>query len=326
MPESRPTPVAPPPGIVKTEGTRIEAGAPSADSDSGSGTEARPINASAPSGIRALRSLRGRAGCLYLGDLSTWNRAMLLRKLAYKANRVVRRWLPMRWKASAPNPALARALGGIGANSDIHDHLGTLFYETVIAHPRLIVELGTRGGLSTRALLAAAEETNAHLLSVDIEDCSSVDVPLPLKARWTFIRADDVAFAAKPFELFCAQRALAPLADVIFIDTSHEYQHTKAELAAWLPRLAQGGVMLFHDTNMGRGWYRSLDGKVAPGGIGTRGVIQAIEELLGRQYDENTFFTDAVGDFALRHVPWSSGFLVLRRVRAQARAPETRTG
>lgn len=249
----------------------------------------------------------------------------MLKKLAYKANRVLRRWLPMRWKASAPNPALVRALGRIGANSDIHDHLGTLFYETVIAGPRLIVELGTRGGLSTRALLAAADVTNAHLLSVDVEDCSGIDVPLPLKARWTFIRDDDVAFSEKPFEQFCAKRGLPPLADVIFVDTSHEYQHTKAELAAWLPRLSPDGVMLFHDTNMGHGWYRSLNGRAAPGGNRTRGVIQAIEELLGRKYDETTFFADVAGDFALRHVPWSSGFLVLRRVHADHRARETRT-
>src|SRR5205809_4035999 len=121
---------------------------------------------------------------------------MIAGKIAYKISRVVRRWRPMRWQASAPNPALTRALGRIGANSDIHDHLGTLFYETVVAAPRLIVELGARGGLSTRALLAAAEETDAHLLSVDIADCSDVDVPAPLKARWTFVRADDVAFAA----------------------------------------------------------------------------------------------------------------------------------
>src|SRR3954447_26611968 len=155
---------------------------------------------------------------------------MIAGKIVYKASRVVRRWLPMRWQASALNPALTRALGHIGRNSDIHDHLGTLFYEAVVAQPRLIVELGTRGGLSTRALLAAADATNAHLLSVDIEDCSGVDVPGPLKARWTFIQGDDVEFADQPFEQFCARRGLPALADVIFVDTSHEYQHTKAEL------------------------------------------------------------------------------------------------
>jgi predicted O-methyltransferase YrrM len=245
---------------------------------------------------------------------------MFFSKLLYKANRVVRRWLPMRWASSIPNAALAEALGRIGKNSDIHDHLGTLYYEALTAQPRLIVELGTRGGLSTRALLAAAKETNAHLLSVDIEDCSAIDLPAPLRERWTFVRADDVAFAGEPFSAFCERRNLPAVADVIFIDTSHEYQHTKAELAAWVPRLAPDGVMLFHDTNMGRGWYRSLNGRAAPGGNGTRGVIQAIEEFLGRRYDESTFFADVVGGFALRHVPWSSGFLVMKRLRGTGQA------
>jgi predicted O-methyltransferase YrrM len=240
---------------------------------------------------------------------------VLARKLGVKIGRALRRWLPMRWHASTPHPALAGALDRwAGASSDIHDHLGTLFYEAVAARPRLIVELGTRGGVSTRALLAAADVADAHLLSVDIEDCAAVDLPPHLRARWTFIRADDIEFAAKPFADFCAARNLPPSAEVIFIDTSHEYRHTKAELEKWLPRLAPAGIMMFHDTNMGQGWYRSLSGRAEPGGNSTRGVIGPIEELLGRRYDEGTFFADAVGGYVVRHVPWSSGFLVLRRI------------
>ena len=71
--------------------------------------------------------------------------------------------------------------------------------------------------------------------------------------------------------------------------------------------------MLFHDTHMGRGWFRQLNGKAEPGGNASRGVIQAIEEFLGRRYDESTCFTDVVGEFAVSHAPWSSGMLVLRR-------------
>jgi hypothetical protein len=72
--------------------------------------------------------------------------------------------------------------------------------------------------------------------------------------------------------------------------------------------------MLFHDTNMGRGWYRCLDGKSERGGNGTRGISQPVEEFLGRRYDEMTYFCDATGRFVLNHVPWSSGLLVLRRL------------
>jgi predicted O-methyltransferase YrrM len=239
---------------------------------------------------------------------------VLAPKFRTKIGRVLRRIVPARWQASTPHPVLAAALDRWArASSDIHDHLGTLFHEAVAARPRLIVELGTRGGVSTRALLAAAEAADAHLLSVDIEDCA-VELPPRLKARWTFVRADDLAFAGQPFEEFCAARKLPPAAEVIFVDTSHEYRHTKAEIERWMPRLAPTGVMMFHDTNMGRGWYRTLAGKAEPGGNSTRGVIQAVEEFLGRRYDERTFFADAVGGFAVSHVPWSSGFLVLRRI------------
>src|SRR5690348_17788993 len=41
--------------------------------------------------------------------------------------------------------------------------------------------------------------------------------------------------------------------DVFFLDTSHEYDHTLAELRAYMPRVAPGGVALFHDTNI-IGW------------------------------------------------------------------------
>ena len=122
-----------------------------------------------------------------------------------------RAWLnslpQQRWRAATPHPVLAEALGRWAHDrSDIHDHLGTIFAETVRAGPRLIVELGTRGGISTLALLAAAEVADAPVLSVDIEDCDGVDIPPRFRSRWHFQRGDDVAFAGEPFERFCAVR------------------------------------------------------------------------------------------------------------------------
>ena len=227
----------------------------------------------------------------------------------------LRRLRPAAWRSSSPHPALAEALGPwAGAPSDIHDHLGVMFAEAVAARPRLIVELGTRGGVSTRALLAAAEVADAHLLSVDVNDCSGADIAPRFRARWTFAQGDDVGFAGAPFEAFCAARGLPAQADAMLIDTSHRYEHTCRELDAWLPRLAPGGVMMFHDTHMGDGWFRRLDGRVARGWNNQRGVVRAVEERLGRRYDEATFFTDVAGGFVVQHWPWSSGFTVLRRI------------
>jgi Methyltransferase domain len=242
--------------------------------------------------------------------------------IATKLSAWVRRQRPMTWRGSSPHPVMAAALGRwADAPSDIHDHLGTMFAEAVAARPRLILELGTRGGVSTRALLAAADVTDAHMLSVDIVHCTLDGVPERFGGRWNFIQHDDVAFAGAPFEAFCAERGLPPLADVILIDTSHRYEQTCRELDAWLPRLGPRGVMMFHDTNMGTGWFRRLDGRVRPSWNNQRGVIRAIEERLGgRRWDEGSFFSDTVDGFVVQHAPWSSGFTVLRRIGETAGA------
>ena len=222
-------------------------------------------------------------------------------------------WRDRGWSPSTPNPVLAGALGSWATvPSDIRDHIGTIFLEAISSRPQLIIELGTRGGVSTRTLLAVADVTNAQVLSIDIEDCSDIDIPDWLRNHWTFIRADDVSFAGEPFTDFCAARALTPFADVIFIDTSHLLEHTRAEIRCWLPRLREGGVILFHDTNMGT--YRCLDKRVGLGWDNQRGVIRAIEEFLGRCYDEKSFFTDFTGGFGITHLPWSSGLLIMRKL------------
>src|ERR1700733_9286754 len=105
--------------------------------------------------------------------------------LSNKIGAARRQLRPQRWAASWPSPVLAEALGRWASSpADIRDHLGTLFAETVAASPRLIVELGTRGGVSTRALLAAAEVADAHLVSVDIVDCPLTDIPERFLRRW----------------------------------------------------------------------------------------------------------------------------------------------
>jgi len=243
-------------------------------------------------------------------------------KLVVKINRFVRRWIRIGWLPSAPNPDFAQALGKYAtAPSDMRDHLWTIFREALLAQPKLMVELGTRGGVSTRALLAAADIADAHLVSVDIEDCSAIDLPDHLRRRWSFVQSDDVVFAGEPFAAFCRSRGLAPVAQVILIDTSHTYEHTRDEIAAWMPRLSDPGVMLFHDTNARGGWYRRLDGRVEPGLDKPRPVIRAVEEFLRRRYDEQTFFTDVVDGYIVQHMPWSSGLLSLRK---QAASPPSR--
>jgi predicted O-methyltransferase YrrM len=221
----------------------------------------------------------------------------------------------MRYAQRYYDERLSACLAGSQLRSDISDHLGALFTETVMTRPRLIVELGTRGGESTRALIAAATACNARLLSVDIDPAPPLEVPG--REQWSFVQSDDVRFGrdADGLERWCAEHGLAPEADVVFIDTSHQYEHTCDELAVWHKRLAPAGVLLFHDTNMGTPIYGRLDNSVSDiAWDNQRGVIRAIEKFLGRQYDEHTFFVDIAGGFLVSHRPNCNGFTVLRRL------------
>ena len=105
------------------------------------------------------------------------------------------------------------------ANVDMAPHIATL---TKLARAsRTIVEFGVRGGVSTWAFLDGLPATGS-LYSVDIVDC---DVPPRVSAdpRWTFIVGDDLDPAV--------QAQLPDRADLVFIDTSHEYKQSVAELA-----------------------------------------------------------------------------------------------
>ena len=129
--------------------------------------------------------------------------------------------------------------------SDIQDDLPFL-YETAKSREKVrVLELGTRRGNSTLAFLAAAEAADGHVWSSDIfpvlSDPNGMR-PWSRHPRWTFIQGDDtdpVVQAQLPAEV-----------DVLFIDTSHLYEHTLQELHAFMPRVVKGGIALFHDTDL----------------------------------------------------------------------------
>jgi predicted O-methyltransferase YrrM len=125
-------------------------------------------------------------------------------------------------------------------HSDIREQMPVLY--AWARHAARVIELGVRGGNSTSALLAALEG-RGELWSVDI---SPPQVPAywhELK-HWHLMVSDDTSWLAVDF---CPAGA-----DVLFIDTSHFYDHTLAELRLYVPKVRPGGVVLMHDT--GPGW------------------------------------------------------------------------
>lgn len=119
------------------------------------------------------------------------------------------------------------------AQVDMAPHIATL---TRYARDcEMIVELGVRGGVSTWALLDGLPDTG-RLWSVDIIDCV-VPPRVSGDPRWTFIVGDD---------LDPDVQSRCPVAvDLVFIDTSHEYEHTVAELA-WALTLRPSKIVM-HD-------------------------------------------------------------------------------
>jgi predicted O-methyltransferase YrrM len=118
--------------------------------------------------------------------------------------------------------------------SDIVEHLEYIYDTVVNSHAQVVVELGVRSGNSTAALLAAVEHTGGHLYSIDI---SIPEWPLEFyhSKHSTLIIADDLTVAGQmPDEI-----------DVLFIDTSHHYGQTLAELRLYGSR---SNVILLHDT------------------------------------------------------------------------------
>jgi len=122
--------------------------------------------------------------------------------------------------------------------TDIHEHLQTLHMLTVELNLKNILELGTRTGESTIALLLAAQKLGGKMTSIDIDPCYETKEKvkkLGLEPYWDFIQIDDL-------KLNWEKKI-----DHLFIDTSHTYEHTMSELRKFEPFVRNGGLITFHD-------------------------------------------------------------------------------
>lgn len=122
--------------------------------------------------------------------------------------------------------------------SDINEHLPYMRDLCVELDAKVVVELGVRRGVSTTAFLSAMEHTGGVVWSCDISP-PSVHDEIADHPQWEFVWGDDIELADE-----------APDCDVLFIDTSHHYTHTAAELAVYGPKA--GMAILLHDTQLER--------------------------------------------------------------------------
>lgn len=122
--------------------------------------------------------------------------------------------------------------------TDIHEHLTTLYMLTVQHGLKTTVELGTRTGESTVALLYAAREIAGRVYSFDLNACEEARRTIEsygLSKYWSFAQADDLYVTWDH-----------PI-DHLFIDTTHTYEQTVKELEKFEPFVRRGGVITMHD-------------------------------------------------------------------------------
>lgn len=123
--------------------------------------------------------------------------------------------------------------------SDIQEQMPLLRYAARRYTRPVIAELGTRTGESTSALLAGAAASAGHVWSVDMGPSTGEWADTGM---WSFLSADDMSDEAAGF--------IPDELDILFIDTSHRYEHTLAELRLYGPRVKPGGTILMHDVEL----------------------------------------------------------------------------
>lgn len=192
--------------------------------------------------------------------------------------------------------------------TNINDHLETLFLESTEVRPRLIVELGVGPGESTFVFERVAKICGAKFVSVDLRKEMEKASSWP---DWIFVNENDVEFAQK-FPSWTTERGMEPLIDVLFIDTSHKYDHTLREIELWFRYLSENAKVFFHDTNV-RPIYRRKDGTIGLAYDIKRGVIRALETHFGKIFNEKKDFIDSRNGWLIKHHSSCNGLTILTR-------------
>lgn len=125
-----------------------------------------------------------------------------------------------------------------------------------ITGPQVIIETGTRRGHSAAQFAAGAPA--AKVYTMDILESSKADV-----AR--FPVQNVIALTGDSLALADQVKSLAPVCDILLLDSDHSYRVSRAEYLAYRPLVRDGGIILLDDVNINpelkRSWAEVVDPK-----------------------------------------------------------------
>ena len=154
---------------------------------------------------------------------------------------------------------------------DFEDREGLGWLATAASQHRLIAEVGSCVGRTARAM---ADNTTGEVYCIDTWEGTASEADFMEQIRnhppgWLRQSFDEnVRGLANVHPVQASSQSAAEFLkemcfDMIFIDADHSYESVKADILAWRPLLAEGGLLCGHD------YHPSFPG-----------VIQAVNELI----------------------------------------------
>lgn len=131
-------------------------------------------------------------------------------------------------------------------SADMRQNLLILYALTAGANARRVLEIGTSDGTSTLAFLKAASEIDGHVTSIDLDEVPVAEALINqfgLRSRWTFMRGNS-------HDILPQLRREDHEFDLILVDGDHTYEGALKDVIDSAALLKDGGILLFHDSNM----------------------------------------------------------------------------
>jgi predicted O-methyltransferase YrrM len=165
--------------------------------------------------------------------------------------------------AVGPGPDYARTLGPAekfqlagshawNSEPSVSEFLGDLAF---LQRARVVVELGCYVGWTSAHLALGLKASGGRLWCLDYDARFLAAAQNNLMERGLADQANFIKGMSLDPQVLAA---LPAKIDLLFIDTSHEYEDTIREIAAYEPRLAPGGMIALHDSLSQNGVRRAV--------------------------------------------------------------------